>query len=191
MAAQVQGMPIVLWAVFFLIQTGRGASLEQIDPDECEDALHFLHDLSTRVPFGIKTTEAPHYHRVARQRQAAGHLVPVRTPTGRAPLRAPRSVNDGNGFLFIDHVGAICPSGFLPLVRGNVRRDSLVDVYRHDETFTRLRDADALEGRCGRCEFRRVCGGSRARAYAATGSPYGTDPLCTHVPAHPPVSPSI
>jgi radical SAM protein with 4Fe4S-binding SPASM domain len=68
---------------------------------------------------------------------------------------------------------------------GNVRRDSLVDVYRHHELFVRLRDVDAFEGRCGRCEFRSVCGGSRARAYAATGSPFGSDPLCSHVPAHP------
>jgi radical SAM protein len=184
MAAQVKSMPVVLWAVFFLIQTGRGTGLEQITADQCEDTLHFLADLAQDVPFGIKTTEAPHFHRVLRQRAAAaaaaGHAPAARRHAG---LRASRSVNDGNGFAFVDHVGEICPSGFLPLVRGNVRTDSLVSVYRDDDVFRRLRNADALEGRCGVCEFRHVCGGSRSRAYAATGSAFATDPLCAHVPA--------
>ncbi len=79
--------------------------------------------------------------------------------------RAPRAVNDGNGFVFIDHVGNICPSGFLPMVRGNVRATSLVRTYRDDPVFARLRDPDALEGKCGRCTFRQTCGGSRSRAF--------------------------
>jgi radical SAM protein with 4Fe4S-binding SPASM domain len=94
-------------------------------------------------------------------------------------------VNDGNGFVFIDHVGQICPSGFLPMARGNVRNASLVEVYRNDEVFRELRDANALNGRCGICEFREVCGGSRSRAFAATGDPLGPDPLCGYVPGTP------
>jgi radical SAM protein len=183
MAARVREFPLVLWAVFFLIATGRGAALEQISAEECEDVLHFLYELAASVPFGIKTTEAPHFHRVMLQRQGSGDLgsgSPARRPM---PLRSSRSVTDGNGFLFIDHVGQICPSGFLPLTCGNVREHSLVDVYREHELFLRLRDPDALEGRCGRCEYRHVCGGSRARAYFATGSPCGSDPLCTYEPA--------
>lgn len=104
-------------------------------------------------------------------------------PSGRAQLRAPRSVSDGNGFVFVDHLGTICPSGFLPMACGNARTQSLVDVYRHDPLFRRLRDPDALEGKCGWCEFRTVCGGSRARAFAATGSPLASDPLCAYQPA--------
>ena len=184
MVERVSELPIVLWAVFFLIQTGRGAALEQIDAQECERVLERLHDLSATVPFGIKTTEAPHYHRVIRQ-----HAVdpPRATPAGfvgrPGAIRAPRSVTDGNGFVFVDHLGAICPSGFLPMPCGNVRHDSLVRTYREHELFVRLRDVRALLGKCGRCEFAGVCGGSRARARAATGSPFASDPLCAYEPA--------
>jgi AdoMet-dependent heme synthase len=178
-AAEMRGLPLSLWAVFFLIATGRGAALESITAEECEGLLHELHDMAAEVPFGIKTTEAPHFFRVAAQRRARNACAPVQA--GQS-LRAPRSVNDGNGFLFIDHIGQICPSGFLPLPRGHVRGDDLVSVYRRDALFQRLRDPDALEGKCGRCEFRSLCGGSRSRAYAATGSPFGADPLCAYEP---------
>ena len=97
-------------------------------------------------------------------------------------LRAPRSVSDGNGFVFVDHLGNICPSGFLPAPRGNVRSTDLGEVYRGDEMFRRLRHADGLLGKCGRCQFRDVCGGSRARAFAATGAVMGSDPLCAYEP---------
>lgn len=173
-ADRMQELPVVLWAVFFLIATGRGAALEQITAEECEDVLNYLHDLAPRVRFGIKTTEAPHFRRIALQRPHHDRA--------RMRDRAGRSVTDGNGFVFIDHLGQICPSGFLPLVCGNVRRDSLVSVYRDHELFLRLRNADAFEGKCGRCAFRNVCGGSRARACAATGSPTGSDPLCAYDP---------
>jgi radical SAM protein len=184
MASRVSEFPITLWAIFFLVQTGRGATLDQVSPEEAEDVLEFLYDLSRTAPFGIKTTEAPHYQRVIRQqedaRAAAG--LPASTVERRRQLRAPRSVGDGNGFVFIDHVGNICPSGFLPVPRGNVRSDRLADVYRSDEVFRRLRDYDRLLGKCGRCEFRAVCGGSRSRAFAATGALMASDPLCTYDP---------
>jgi radical SAM protein len=186
MAERVAEFPLTLWAVFFLIQTGRGAALDQITAEECEGVLRWLHDLSSRVPFGIKTTEAPHFRRVivqAERTMTAGERPLSESLFRRPQLRAPRAVNDGNGFVFIDHIGDICPSGFLPMRRGNVRTASLVDVYRHDEVFLKLRDADALEGRCGACEFRAVCGGSRSRAFAATGDPFATDPLCAYIPA--------
>jgi radical SAM protein with 4Fe4S-binding SPASM domain len=97
-------------------------------------------------------------------------------------VRAHRAVTDGNGFVFIDHLGHIHPSGFLPMPCGSVRTESLVQIYRRHELFVRLRDVDRFEGKCGRCEFRQVCGGSRARAYAATGSPFASDPLCAYHP---------
>lgn len=179
LADTVATLPIVLWAVFFLVQTGRGSEVAQITAQECERVLEWLADLSARVPFGIKTTEAPHYRRVLAGRESPGA---ADTAARRPHLRAPRSVNDGNGFVFVDHVGNICPSGFLPMVCGNVRRDRLVDRYRHDPVFVRLRDPDALGGRCGRCRFRAVCGGSRSRAFAATGDAFGEDPLCAYEP---------
>jgi radical SAM protein len=190
MARRVREFPIVLWAVFFLVQTGRGGGLDQITAEECEDVLAFLADLSRDVPFGIKTTEAPHYRRVLQQRVAGRPPLPrAGVFTGRGPhLRAPRGVTDGNGFLFVDHQGQINPSGFLPIDCGNVRDDSVVGVYREHELFVSLRDPDALEGKCGRCEFRTTCGGSRSRAYAATGSALASDPLCAYEPAGGPLS---
>ena len=184
MVRRVSQLPLALWAVFFLIKTGRGAALDQIDARECENVLERLDELSQTAPFGIKTTEAPHFHRVIRQRHADPSRTPpsAARPNPRAAIRAPRSVTDGNGFVFVDHRGDICPSGFLPLTCGNVRRDSLVGVYREHELFAKLRDPDALEGKCGRCEFRGICGGSRARAYVATGSAFGSDPLCAYEP---------
>jgi radical SAM protein with 4Fe4S-binding SPASM domain len=92
-------------------------------------------------------------------------------------------VNDGNGFVFIDHLGNICPSGFLPAPRGNVRSGRLAEVYRADEMFVRLRNPNALLGKCGRCRFRALCGGSRSRAYAATGAVMASDPLCAYEPS--------
>jgi radical SAM protein with 4Fe4S-binding SPASM domain len=180
MADRVADFPLTLWAVFFLVQTGRGAGLEQISADECEGVLAFLDALSRRVPFGIKTTEAPHYRRVQAQHELLG--VGAGPVLGRRQLRAPRAVNDGNGFVFVDHLGDVCPSGFLPLPRGNVRDGRLVETYREDGVFRRLRDPDALLGRCGRCEWRTVCGGSRSRAFAASGDPFAEDPLCPHEP---------
>ena len=184
MAERVAQFPLTLWALFFLIQTGRGSSLEQISAYECERVLNYLYDLSLTAPFGIKTTEAPHYQRVVREREAARERagMPTHAVERRRQLRAPRSVNDGNGFVFVDHLGNICPSGFLPVQCGNVRTASLAEVYRTNEVFTRLRNADALLGKCRRCAYREVCGGSRSRAFAATGAVMASDPLCAHEP---------
>lgn len=186
MAKRMTELPLTLWAVFFLIQTGRGASLEQVSADECERVLNFLYDLSLTSPFGIKTTEAPHYQRIVwqRERDRERQGLPTQAVERRRQLRAPRSVNDGNGFVFIDHIGNICPSGFLPVQRGNVRTTQLAEVYRTDEVFQRLRDEDALMGKCGRCRFRAICGGSRSRAFAATGAVMASDPLCAYEPGN-------
>ena len=207
LTAHLQELPLTLWALFFLIQTGRGAALEQISAEECERVLTYLYDLSLTAPFGIKTTEAPHYQRVVWQREHTKSATTDITDTNRGhgsvqkeqqcspflsassvvnrrrQLRAPRSVGDGNGFVFVDHLGNICPSGFLPAPRGNVRTADLGEIYRSDDMFTRLRNANALVGKCGRCEFREICGGSRSRAFAATGAVMASDPLCAYEPA--------
>src|SRR5262249_17500881 len=182
-AERISDFPVTLWALFFLIQTGRGASLEQISAEECERTLNHLYDLSLHSPFGIKTTEAPQYHRVVLQREHEDNGdAKMLTLQRRRQLRAPRSVNDGNGFAFVDHIGNICPSGFLPEARGNARTHDIADVYRTDAMFLCLRDADALLGKCGRCQFRSICGGSRSRAYAATGNVMASDSLCVFEP---------
>jgi radical SAM protein len=175
LADQVAGFGAVLWALFFLIPVGRAQADQGLGAEEIEDVLHWAAELQPRVPFGVKTTEAPQYHRVLAQRRAVpGH--------GRRAMRAPRAVTDGNGFVFVDHVGNICPSGFLPMPAGNVRTDDLVAVYRRHPLFLALRDPARLGGRCGRCEWRARCGGSRARAFALTGDALAEDPGCPYEP---------
>jgi radical SAM protein len=179
-ASLVEMLEARRWTVFLLVPTGRARDEQQITPAECEKVFEWLSDLAGTARFRIKTTEGPHYRRVAQQRlEAIG--AGGATISGRG--RFVPGMNDGSGFLFISARGEIQPSGFLPLTAGNVRSDSPVDVYRHHPIFTALRDPDRLGGRCGRCEFRGVCGGSRARAYAATGDSLAEDPLCAYQPA--------
>jgi radical SAM protein len=177
---EVERWGVALWALFFLIPVGRAVADQALTAAEIEGVLEWAAALAPRVPFGIKTTEAPHFHRVVAQRgpRRAPAAARSRGPVGRAP----RAVTDGNGFVFVDHLGNICPSGFLPLPAGNVRTDDLTAVYRDDPLFRALREPDALTGRCGLCEFRDGCGGSRARAYAATGNPLAEDPGCAWEP---------
>jgi radical SAM protein len=183
LARQVEEYGARLWALFFLIPVGRAQAEHALDAGAIEGVLGWAADLARRVPFGVKTTEAPHYHRVLAQR---GWTSPPGAASGGprpdAARRAGRAVTDGNGFVFVDHRGEICPSGFLPLSAGNVRRDDLVDVYRRHPLFRGLRDPARLGGRCGRCEYRDRCGGSRARAHAATGDALAEDPGCAHEP---------
>ncbi len=140
----------------------------------------FLYETAKTAPFDITTTEAQHYRRyVAQRRKAEGGRQPDRLR--EAGLRQ-AGINDGKGFVFVSHTGEIYPSGFLPLSGGNVRRDSLVEVYRHSPLFLSLRDASRLEGKCGLCEYRNLCGGSRSRAAALGGGHLGADPRCIYQP---------
>jgi radical SAM protein with 4Fe4S-binding SPASM domain len=182
LARQVENLGAVLWALFFLIPVGRADASQALDAGDIESVLRWAADLAPRLPFALKTTEAPHYHRVRAQR-AQGPGFP---PHDRGIIgRAGRAVTDGNGFLFIDHRGAIYPSGFLPIETGNVLTDDLIAVYREHSLFRDLRNPERLQGRCGACEFRDQCGGSRARAWAATGDPFAEDPGCVWRPAPP------
>jgi radical SAM protein len=175
----VEGLEARRWTIFLLVPTGRAHMEQQISAAECEALFEWLYDLSLSAPFRIKTTEGPHYRRIVLQHQAA-HPDAPRTVSGGG--RFVPGLNDGSGFLFVSARGEIQPSGFLPLVAGNVRTDSPVEVYRTHPAFKALRDPDRLGGRCGGCEFRRVCGGSRARAFALTGDFLHEDPLCGYVP---------
>jgi len=171
---------IMRWSLFYLIGTGRGRDLREIRPSQAEVLHHWVYDLSRTAPFAIKATEAPHFRRVAYLRMRAEGLDEAairRTPVGRG-----FGIRDGNGIMFISHIGEVYPSGFLPVTAGSVRDDSPVSLYRHAELFTAIRDVDRYAGKCGRCEFRGICGGSRARAFAATGDVLGSDPLCPYAP---------
>lgn len=176
----VRGLDVGRWSLFFLIRVGRGRLLEELSPEQAEALCHWLFELSGTAPFAIKTTEAPHFRRVAllRMLRAGMSLEEIlRTPVARG-----FGVRDGNGIVFVSHTGEVYPSGFLPLRVGNVRQQSLVELYQSSEWFVRLRDTDRLGGKCGRCPFRDICGGSRARAYAHTGDPMASDPLCPYEP---------
>jgi radical SAM protein len=193
MAAFVATLGIVFWEVFFLVPTGRGSVLAGLTAFQCERLFDVIYRTQQTAPFIVKVTEAPHYRRhVAQRERVAVDDGPVAMPTiltrsegpGHTVGLAPRGVNSGNGFLFVSHRGEIYPSGFLPITAGNVRDTSLAEAYRSSDLFKELRDPDRLAGRCGRCEFRSICGGSRSRAYSLTGNAFETDPWCTYVPHH-------
>ncbi len=178
--ALLERQPIARWSLFFLIAVGRGASLMALDADEAETLMGWIHATARRAPFAVATTEAPAYRRVALERMRAAGMSASEIRT--SPVYQGFAVRDGHGIAFVSHTGDVCPAGFLPLVAGNVTRDSIVDVYRDAPLFKQLHDPNTFHGKCGVCEHRFLCGGSRARAFAATGDPLGTDPLCTYEP---------
>ena len=189
MVALLKTFKMALWSVFFLVPTGRGQLQDLVSAEEFEEVFAKLAEVSQDVPFDIKTTEAQHYRRYLAQQRAAARrsntaplALPKGMPAGDGIGRAPRGLNDGKGFVFISHKGEVFPSGFLPLAGGSIRRQSLADIYRNARLFKELRDTANLKGKCGVCEFREICGGSRSRAFALTGDPFAADPSCVYQP---------
>lgn len=190
MVPLLQEWGVVQWSVFFLVPTGRGTQLPMLDAAGHERVLRWLHDLTGITGFDIKATAAPHYRRIALQQAAqaaAGDRLDGLAGAGFQYAdgldRPMKGVNDGRGFMFISHTGDVTPSGFLPLVAGNVRERSAVEIYRDAPLFRQLRDPALLTGKCGRCGFKEVCGGSRARAFGVHGDYLAEDPSCAYVPA--------
>lgn len=195
MAKLVEELECVLWSVFFLVPTGRGQTSDMISPVQHEQVFSWLYKLSKRVPFDIKTTAGQHYRRVviqqkkreAKEQQTEIQYLDALTEQGLTGSidglgRAPKGVNDGNGFIFISHIGDVYPSGLLPIKVGNIREQSLSDIYRNSPVLQELRNPDLYKGKCGQCEFRHVCGGSRSRAYAMTGDYLESEPFCVYIP---------
>lgn len=203
----VQSLGVMTWSLFFLVPTGRGRVEDEVSPREYEDIMHWLYDAGKLL--SIKTTEGHHYKRIVLQRTVLDELGidPVeelglgetyqrlmadfqevadfsdeRRVSEDRTRRTPMHINAGNGFVFISRRGEVFPSGFMPIPAGNVRQTPLPEVYRDSALFRSLRNPDGYEGRCGECEFRYVCGGSRSRAYAMTGNPIGSEPFCTYEP---------
>jgi radical SAM protein len=172
--------PVMRWSLFMLISVGRGKALNEISPQEGERIMRWVFELSQHSPFQVKTTEAPSYRRIALEIMRASRV--------RAPQMKSSSVyhgfqiRDGHGIVFVSNLGEIYPSGFLPLRCGNVRKDSVVEIYRNSEIFRGLHSPDQFHGKCGTCEYSHICGGSRARAFAYTGDALGTDPFCPYEP---------
>jgi AdoMet-dependent heme synthase len=229
LCALFERLAIVMWNVFFLVPVGRGQQADLLTGEEFEQVFGKIYELSHRVSFQIKSTEAMHYrryllqHNLEERKMAHGHgnhgaakeasaekQCTCATPCAKgsrpmniqssaepaayepgAPTAAPRErnhawatrrVNDGKGFVFISHTGNVYPSGFLPIHAGNIRETPLGEIYRNAPIFKALRDTSRLEGKCGVCEYKEICGGSRARSYALTGDPLAAEPCCIYQP---------
>jgi AdoMet-dependent heme synthase len=192
---------IVMWSFFFLVPVGRGKTADLLTGEEFEEVFAKMWELTKRVPFAIKTTEAMHYRRyLIQQRLKEGRpTTGVHDDAGARPTAgwtghpgtgseskavgwATKRVNDGRGFVFISHIGKVYPSGFLPVEGGDLHSDTLAHIYQESPIFVKLRNSDLLHGKCGACEFRNICGGSRARAYAVTGDVLAEEPCCIYQP---------
>lgn len=174
----VRNFRIVMWNLFFMVPAGRAEAADLPSPEEFESAFARIYELAQAVPFKIKTSEAPHYRRYVLQQRSQlkgeekfAHAGPEMWP-----------INEGKGLMFISYTGQVQPGGFLPVSAGNVRDDSVQEIYRNSELFQQLRNSNNLHGKCGDCEFREICGGSRARAYALSGDIFAEDPSCIYVP---------
>ena len=212
----VREIGAMTWSVFFLVPTGRGLASDEISPQEYEAVMNFLYDASKYI--GLKTTEGHHYKRVVLQRaylESQGlpyeaHMLldrvytrlykrfrqvvagqPLAAPVRDRMRRTPMHINAGDGFVFVSLFGEVFPSGYLPISGGNVRKTPLKDIYQNSRLFQSLRNKEELKGRCGICEFRYVCGGSRSRAYAVSGDFLAEEPFCAYQPGSFPYSNAI
>ncbi|MFI5036787.1 MAG: TIGR04053 family radical SAM/SPASM domain-containing protein [Acidimicrobiales bacterium] len=196
--ALLRRVGVSIWEVFFLVGVGRGAAVSEVSAREAEDVCHFLVD-ATAHGVTVRTVEGPFFRRVQAERARAGGADPRTAfdlgplygalrarldeePPGERTTASPTlATGDGRGVIFVGHDGAVHASGFLPLSLGNVTREGLAAIYATHPLLTSLRAGD-LEGVCGSCEFARLCGGSRARAYARRGRVLGDDPACRRTP---------
>lgn len=172
--------PMMRWSLFFLIAVGRGKALQEVTPETGELLMNWVYDLAQKAPFAIKTTEAPSFRRISldRMRQNGKHAAEIK----QSSVYNGFSIRDGHGIVFVSHIGDVFPSGFLPLRVGNIRTRELSAIYRDSNEFRALHNPDMFHGKCGECEYRHICGGSRARAFAHTGDPLQSDPLCPYQP---------
>jgi len=193
----VESLNIVFWEVFFLVPAGRGRELPLLSAEKFDGAFARIYELHQRAKFIVKVTEAPHYRKYYYDREqekvrnsggqkAARPELPGKLKVGAGPGgsmgRAPSGVNAGKGFVFVSCRGEVMPSGFLAIGAGNAKKEDLGKVYREAPLFRELRDTSLLKGRCGRCPYREMCGGSRSRAYVLTGDYLAEDPCCSYQP---------
>lgn len=182
----IQDLAVELGAVahhiFLLVPTGRGKYIvdKEIDALEYEDTLNWFYDCRDQTPLQLKATCAPHYYRILRQRaRQEGKKVTFRSHGLDAVTRG---CLGGIGFCFISHRGIVQPCGFLNIDCGNVTKTPFAKIWESAEIFLKLRDYDNLGGKCGKCEYQKVCGGCRARAFEATGDFMAEEPLCSYIP---------
>jgi radical SAM protein with 4Fe4S-binding SPASM domain len=182
-----------IWEVFFLVHVGRGTVVNAVSPQDAEDVCHLLWEAS-HYGYIVRTVEAPFFRRVVKQRRAGGpapatdtyrrlhdRLIERAGPPREQPSAHTSATRDGKGIVFVGYDGQVTPAGFLPLEMGCVKDQPLAQIYRDNPTLRDIRAAH-FTGKCGRCEWADLCGGSRARAYAATGDPLASDPSCVWEP---------
>ncbi|RUM34046.1 MAG: radical SAM/SPASM domain-containing protein [Archaeoglobus sp.] len=201
---------VTLWDVFFVVPTGRAKAEYMPSGQEFEDVLCWLYDVSRTTNLNVKSSAACHLRRIEfmRDRGVMPHtgelyqefLEELKKVAGentgenrivmgshyrslaRDGIKRMMGITDGRGMFFVSHVGEVYPSGFLPIVTGNIREKSLKEIYMESPIFQDLKDPEKLKGKCGRCEFRYICGGSRARAYAVYGDYLAQEPRCIYSP---------
>jgi radical SAM protein len=176
----LKSVTVMRWSLFFLIAVGRGKLLKPVSAERGEELMKWAFDLAQVSPFVVATTEAPSYRRVALEQMRAKGW--TRAQIAQTPVYRGFEIRDGHGIVFVSNTGEICPAGFLPLVTGNVRANKLTDVYRDSPVFREMHTPSHFKGKCGVCEYRTLCGGSRARAFAYTGDPLESDPFCAYEP---------
>lgn len=182
----IQDLAVSLGAVahhiFLLVPMGRGKDLDEqgINAEQYEETLHWFYEQRDKVPLQLKATCAPHYYRILRQRAKSEGKEVTMQSFGLDAMT--RGCLGGTGFVFLSHLGQVQPCGYLELDCGNVREKSFKEIWENSEIFRNLRDFKKYEGKCGSCEYVRVCGGCRARAYESTGNYLAPEPLCLHEP---------
>jgi len=156
--------------VFMLVPTGRAKKESEVSPSQYEHTLHWLYEAKKQHPeIEVRPTCAPHYFRVV-------HEIEGSMPHRRAGCLG------GVSFCFVSRAGDVYPCGYLPLKAGSIRKSSISDIWENSPLFSSLREPDSLHGKCGQCEYRVVCGGCRARAYALTKDALAPEPFCTYTP---------
>jgi AdoMet-dependent heme synthase len=176
----LKSLQVMRWSLFFLISVGRGRVLQEVTQERGEELMNWAYDLARVAPFAIKTTEAPSYRRIALNRMRTERI--PNDQIQRTSVYQGFGIRDGHGIVFVSNTGDIYPAGFLPLKVGNVRNDSLAATYRDASIFRGLHNPSEFKGKCGVCEYRMICGGSRARAFAYTGDALESDPFCPYEP---------
>lgn len=179
MAGLLTRLGIAVWSLFFSVTSARGKASDMVTAWEAEEIFGRMYQLSKSVPFEIEAPEAGHYRRFVLQQL----MNELGTELGDLVDQGYGGRNEERAFIFVSHTGEVYPSGFLPLPAGNIRHRRLAEIYRSSPLFVSLRDTALLKGKCGICEYRDVCGGSRARAYAVSRDPLAEEPLCVYLPA--------
>jgi radical SAM protein with 4Fe4S-binding SPASM domain len=186
LAALLKTLHINSWSIAFPVPTSLGEIEETPSPAQFEEAFARIYALSQKLPFKIKTSEAPHYRRFVLQQQAKARASGAAGPAPVAEgIPGILPIHESRGSMFISHTGEVYPCASLPVSGGNVRVQDPIEIYRSSQIFTLLRDSGNLAGKCGDCEFKQVCGGSRARAYAMNADMFREDPACIYRPLAP------